>query len=282
MNYFVCIECNSYHLWQTELLIQSFKRFGLQDNLYIAICKTEEPVNLQFTQNFNRHKNRFFFENQHGVKNKFYTLSHLLNEGIIKAPFATIHPDMILVKPILAPETDLVLSRFDEKQDFKNEIKPYINEFITHDRFATLHPSAIYVANNTLDKSFFLRLWQLAARFDFRDKWGEKAVWYLGIQDYLNNVNECLTVGSDFYEQSMLTYNPTQNFIHYNHGLPPGFHKIHFQFKPPCLFCIDGMNPLKIMHSINPNNTTDYIVKLIESYWKECGFNFTNNVWEPE
>ena len=280
MNYFVCIESTSYHLWQTELLIQSFKRLGLQDKLYIAICKTEEFVNSQFTYNISRHDKKFYFDNHHSIENKFYTLAHLLSEEILKPPFTTIHPDMILVNPIKAPETDLILSQFDEDQTFKNKIKLQLSQLMKNDTFVILDPSAIYVVNDTLDKEFFFELWKLAKKFQFKERWAEKAIWYLGIIQHLNFVDEKLSINTSFYEQSMLTYNPIQNFIHYNHGLPPTFHKFHFQFKPPYYFCIDDTNPLKVMHSINPNNTTDFIAKLIESYWKETGVSYHNNVWE--
>lgn len=280
MNYFVCIESTSYHLWQTELLIQSFKRLGLQEKLYIAICKTEEPVNLQFTHNIARHNKRFYFNNLHSIENKFYTLAQLLNEGILKPPFTTIHSDMILVNPIKAPATDLILGQFDEDQEFKNKIKPQLSQLMKKDMFVILDPSAIYVANDTLDKKFFFELWKLAERYKFKERWAEKAIWYLGIIQHLNFVDEKLSINNSFYEQSMLTYEPTQNFIHYNHGLPPSFHKYHFQFKSPHYFCIDDINPFKVMHSTNPNNTTNFIAKLIESYWKDIGFSYHNNVWE--
>ena len=42
MQYFVSAEKTPYFYWQLELLIYSFKRFGLEDQLVIGLAESEE------------------------------------------------------------------------------------------------------------------------------------------------------------------------------------------------------------------------------------------------
>lgn len=97
MDYFVSIENCQFFRWQIELLYESMRIFGLENNLVIG-CADLEKKTLRFP--------RVFYHENYGRKNKYlpfnktYSLCFALKNKLIKQPFAIIDPDMIMVNPL--------------------------------------------------------------------------------------------------------------------------------------------------------------------------------------
>ncbi len=267
MNYFVSIESTSYDCWQTELLIQSFKRLRMEDNLYIAIAEKDCYVNPDFTLNILEHKNKFVFKDLGGIKNRFYALNHLVKEKIISLPLATIHPDMVLINPIGTYDVDLIFSIFDTDQEYKNEIKTIVTNMCPDKAWLILNPSAVYCVGPNMDISFFERLYNYSLQFPDNQKSLEKIIWHLAAINLYKE--DKLIIEHVQLEQCLRNYALTTNFIHYNHGYPPIFHKKFFKFDN---LTIDESNPYKAICLVDTNESTRHIIEIVKSYLKEWNF----------
>lgn len=267
MNYFVSIESTSYDLWQTELLIQSFKKLGMQDSLYIAIADKGVDVNPDFTSNITEHKNKFVFQDLGGIKNRFYALKHLLYEGIIKLPLATIHPDMLLINPIGTFDVDLIFSIFDTDQEYKKDIKSIINNMCPDKAWLILNPSAVFCVGPFMPYSFFDTLFNYSMQFPDDQRSVEKIIWHLAAIELYKE--DKLDIQHVQFEQCLRSYALTTNFIHYNHGYPPIFHKKYFKYND---ITIDSSHPYKAMCLVDTNESTRHMIEIVNSYLKEWNF----------
>jgi hypothetical protein len=105
MEYFVSAENTPYYQWQLELLIESFKQKGLENNLVIGLAHSDQPAQADFCRNLYSHKRIFPHENIGKVRgyprmNGLYSLHWAVLYGIIKQPFVYIEADMVLNKPM--------------------------------------------------------------------------------------------------------------------------------------------------------------------------------------
>ena len=103
MKYLVSMEKTDYHLWQIELLIESFKIQSLDEHLIIAVADNEKGIKYFNPKNLNKHKDKFLHKNlgkrQNYLKfNKWYAANIAANK--ITNEFVLLEPDMILVEPI--------------------------------------------------------------------------------------------------------------------------------------------------------------------------------------
>src|SRR5208283_4673566 len=112
MEYFVSAEDTSYHHWQLELLIESFKAHNLQEKLVIAVASNPEEKLIDFTANLKTTK-RIFMHDNIGRKRGFlplnrpYSLFAAVSQGLVKLPVTLIDPDMILTTPVPAPKENI-------------------------------------------------------------------------------------------------------------------------------------------------------------------------------
>ena len=84
MKYFVSIENTSYFYWQIELLIQSFKMHGLENDLIISIADNQIPKNNMYFKNLIKHKNLYSHENVGKERNylplnRIYSLEKMMS-----------------------------------------------------------------------------------------------------------------------------------------------------------------------------------------------------------
>lgn len=63
MEYFVSAEDTSYHHWQLEFLIESFKLHKLQDKLVIAVASNNEEKLVDFSANLKTCQRIFMHDN---------------------------------------------------------------------------------------------------------------------------------------------------------------------------------------------------------------------------
>jgi hypothetical protein len=98
MQYFVSIENRPYHHWQIELLIESFKMRNLDHKLVIGVNEFEEKPSIFDIRNITEHKNKIYY-NQ--IFHPLFGMIAAQEEGLLKQPFTFIHPDMLLIQPIV-------------------------------------------------------------------------------------------------------------------------------------------------------------------------------------
>jgi hypothetical protein len=97
MDYFVSVENCQFFRWQLELLYESMRFFGLENNLVIG-CAHLEKKTLKFPKVF--YHDNYGRSNNYLPFNKTFSLWTALKNKLIKQPFAVIDPDMIMVKPL--------------------------------------------------------------------------------------------------------------------------------------------------------------------------------------
>lgn len=267
MKYFVSIENIPYFHWQIELLIESFKYHNLQDQLIIGIANNDSGSLPEFVGNLLEHKNKFFHFNygqEYKKFNKIYSLILAIKHNLIEQPFAIIHPDMLLFKP---------LSNFDENVVFNvdyeystNKIESFISSIlsekhISEETMKTLPLGDILVFNN-VPLTFFNRVidrihqvWDKLA-----DPRSEKYGWMLAMYDYLGLIQY---KGERLEAHLVEDKNFDFNFIHYKHGLPPHFSKHLFNYDSN-IALLESMNPYETLLKHNPNLVTDYVQKRIK------------------
>jgi hypothetical protein len=113
MNYFVSIENSSYHGWQIDLLIESFKVLGLEDNLYISEARSDREYITN--KNFLNHNKKYVHENI-GRKadllklNKWAALYTLVENNTIKLPLTVLDPDTVIYKETEIQNEQLIFS----------------------------------------------------------------------------------------------------------------------------------------------------------------------------
>lgn len=123
MQYFVSAEKTPYFYWQLELLIYSFKRFGLEDQLVIGLAENEEGghsapkylSNCRYILHENYGRNMGY-----SPLNKIFAVNLARNSGILKTPFVVIDPDMVMLNPILCDYDEDVVGNFSWALDLNN------------------------------------------------------------------------------------------------------------------------------------------------------------------
>ena len=104
----------------------------------------------------------------------------------------------------------------------------------------------------------------------------------LGILFKFKKTQDC---GITFYEyfglfvfrgrgmECPLVYNldsiPETAFLHYTHGIPPFFSKIHFRFDDPVQFNLAPPDPMAVFLEYNPTTATDFLHEVVRSYKKQ-------------
>jgi len=269
MQYFVSAENIAYHRWQLELLIESFKMHDLQDSLIIGLAENSEPIYTE-PKNLSSHKNIFVHDNIGKEKgcpsfNRAYGLFVALNKNLIKAPFAIIHPDTILVKPFennsidvtFQMDTDFTLEK-SKSEDFIKTVKEA--KKIEEDLWLPLGDTLVF---EKFPEDFIKRVLELA---DYLTKtypnWtdAEKTAWTLTLLEYYGHLTYYGTIGIE----NTLVDAELKQLIHYKRGLPPYFNKHMFHFEPPAIF---GMgDPYDILLKYNANKVMDFVGKVILSY----------------
>lgn len=282
LNYVTTIRNNAYFQWQIELLIQSFKEHGIEDQLFIGILDEEEqkPENVfSEPRNLINHKNTFKFNkftNENLTANHIHGINEALKQGIIKQPFVSIHADSILYKPIsLENDFDAIFSGdyfFLEQMNKDNidisehlkRISKLKSQFSKQEiNLKPMPLGSVYVFNK-MPLEFFDRVLNYikALYNEYGDKYTDRIAWMLSFYDYLGGVNYKSTWD---YEMTMLDHERESNIIHYSKGLPPVFNKIMF-YKNNNDLCTAEGNPYKVLLEHNTTTVTNYIQKIVKSY----------------
>lgn len=100
MDFVTIVENKPFYHWQIELLIESFKKFNLEDNLHIYFIGKNNS-NFIFKKNIENHKNCFYLEDKslkYGYHHfSFYEALTNYREKNIEKDFCLIDSDCVLV-----------------------------------------------------------------------------------------------------------------------------------------------------------------------------------------
>jgi hypothetical protein len=274
MQYYVSIENTTYFYWQIELLIESFKRKGIQDDLVIAIAENTTQKNVRFSKNILSHKNKFIHHNygeEVGYKplNKYYGLIIATTNKNIHSPFAVLHPDMVLIEPIDIEKhkENIVFHNGINDPVVMAAIRPELEETAkasnlkVEDFPQKLPLGNIIVYQNTELDLFHRILWRMNL---MRKKYNQETNFNLQkaaiTLTILENLGKYTCKGIPM-ECNLVDHQPF-NFVHYKYGLPPVFNKKSYVsnvFMP-------NADPFTVLLEHNPTPVTDYVQKIIRSY----------------
>lgn len=286
MHYLVSIENTSFFYWQIELLIESFVRHGIQDNLVIAIAENYEQKVKGYSRNLIKYCRKFMHGNVGGEEghlplNRVVAIRSALAEGVIQFPFALIHADMILKKPFgdedLNPDYSIIVNNYDEmlpgvRKEIRDAIEPKRKK-VAEDRNKDLSElpeippfSAPIIFNKLFEpvsEVFFSRLHTNTIDL-IREKGGqfpcERAAWELTLAEAFQHCS----IQSKFMAGPLVSDKEDMNFIHYKNGVPPTFHKRFFKFDDKSVR--SGVCPYDAILEHNPTVNTGYAQEIVKSY----------------
>jgi len=272
MDYFVSIENTSYHHWQIELLIESFKMHGLEDKLVITIAENNDPKYRDFISNLRSHKRKFLHPNFGKNLNLLQGLRAVCEAGSISEPCVILHPDMVMNSPIQdADDCSAFFAEGIEDLEVLDKIKPFRKDLVENNGFTpdaaddNIPLGNILCIRHDLDKFCFRAIYRTK---QLEEKYGPnwnvtKGALILALIDfYCDEYN--FRYRTQFLESTLLHDVPA-NFIHYQHGMPPEFSKIHYKFDKPDSLYMDADPYLPLLVN-NPTECTDYVQKVIRSY----------------
>lgn len=228
MQYFVSIEKKSYFYWQIELLIHSFKRYGIEDQLVIAVADTEEnskvPKNLSKC-NFFLHKN-YGKEVGYLQANKPLSILEARKKDILRKPFVILEPDMVLLEPIQETYKEDIVGNYTEYLELgelEKDHKSYF-EFIGnfHKKWQPFGP--IFLINKDEDK-LYNRVVENCIKLikNNKDFWWplDMLAWIMTFLEF-NYKCKIIKEENTLFE-SYIYSNYRSNILHYCHAPREGF-----------------------------------------------------------
>jgi len=277
MDYILSIKNTNYQLWQTELLIESFRKLNLEDKLLICIGQDSEPKIGEFSKNIIAHKRKVLHEDYNKSMNclganRIMSFHAAIKNEYIKIPFTILHADMLLKKPISdEAKTDIVFSigeEFGILERFSEEIKEIFvekNKKVPKEKdfYKDMPPQMIptcsisfYKLHENFHNSLVVNLRKIIKnRPEEFSK--EKAAWILTMAEYVGYSS----MAGVYRESHLVDAREDTDIIHYKHGIPPVFHKLHYQAK-------NGMNlavsPFDSLLEFNPTINSHFMQQIIK------------------
>jgi hypothetical protein len=279
MNYFVSLINNSpAYQWQMELLIESFKKHHIEDNLYIAIAPEEFPYHYENNFNILRHQKIYGYENigkKRGYEplNSLYFLSWSISSGKIKQPFTLLQPDMILYEPFepsLAGGYAEVLFMPDHEFSFEEaaEIGPFWEWFSKSKDFYQENwtPIGSLMAFSEMPQDFFYNVVLYAEKLLIMQvsnnkkvwKYTIKLAWVLAFAEYAGK----FVCRGDYSLVMPLLGSGNSPFICYDKGIPPYFHNSMYISLPPDYFALG--NPIETLSKLAFSPNTYYVSQIAQ------------------
>lgn len=222
MNYFVSIENSCYHGWQIDLLIESFKVLGLEDNLYISEARSDREYITN--KNFLNHNKKYVHENI-GRKadllklNKWAALYTLVENNTITLPLTVLDPDVVVYKKTEIQNEQLIFSNDPSFVYNKRYSKLIKMSEENKDKWPNLGEVFIF---NDLPLNFFkdtMTFLQIAG-LDPKKYQADKVALFAAMCKH--KVNRVLRTEEI---EGNLTEHKIKNIISYRHGVNPIFNK---------------------------------------------------------
>lgn len=285
MDYLLVSKMNQFYQWQNELLIESFLYRNLAQKLKLCLYADLNLKNSKYYLNSLQLNLPVYnipdygFEFGYGKINIFYSIENLLYNKLISSSFALMESDVVIHKEINEQyETDYPSIFFSKNEffDYKNfleEIPNFCEIFdVTEDLLKEQWPylGSIIVFNKLEDKFFGLLKDHVAncacAQMQQNGKVHEKTYKIMLAVAIIKNKNLLNMKYIDYGETNMLDNETNFNFIHYQKGLPPYFHKFMFQN-----FNLAYGDPFDVIR-MNPSTYAAYYIHDIAgSYLKKIG-----------
>jgi hypothetical protein len=273
MDYFLSIENTPYHRWQTELLIESFKMQGLQDKLLIAIANNSEQQFGGFTDNLLSHPRKFMHENfgkDKGCKalNKPHAILAAMSNNLLQQPFAILHPDMILCKPVEDPGIYNFVFSVSVNPDRKDRLTPHLKKLLA-DRAVVedlpwISADGLLICNH-VSVMFFNRVIEYA--LGKLPNWDDvdKMAWAMAMYELYS-----LSLFQGKYYECELFHNieevPNACVIHYRRGVVPHFSKKQFLFNNTSMLTLGAPDPMNMLLQFDGTTAMQFVNKVVQSY----------------
>lgn len=278
MDYFVSAQNMPRYQWQLELLIESFKYHNRQNDLLVALAKTDAPPQPIFCRNLFEHPRLFPHQNIGQTRgfaplNELYSLSWVLQFNRIKQPFTFLSPDVVLYHTnairidsgipeiVFAPDPFFTLDRAEEavgpfwewfgrkKQDYEDQWLPTGPVMIFDNIPQVVFDRTIWVT----EKLAFHQLYE-----GKKEIWEKtlKLGWAVNLNDYVGQI----MMRGDYNLTTTMVDSNHAAFINYEHGLPPAFNKSMFTYPPPAYASFG--DPFEILAAHAPTPTAHFMSDL--------------------
>lgn len=272
MEYFVTSEDHPYYSWQLEILIESFKQVGCQDELLIVLSQFNAPPSSG--PNLVLHKRLTGFENigrRRGFEplNQIYNLLWCLQAGLIKQPLVYLQPDMVLRSPVTVdfsnqyPEFVFQPDPFFTLEKVEKEIGP-VSKWLNKDYNLQWIPVSNFFVVNRIPIEFFelivKRAELLATRQLMEGKQISKYTMLTAIATTFADHIENIFCRGDYSFVSPILDGTTTPIISYEQGILPEFHKSMFPYSAPAF--VSFGNPLEILANLYPTPNAYYVSML--------------------
>jgi hypothetical protein len=263
MQYFVNIEKKSYFWWQIELLIYSFKRYQIEDQLVVAIADTDESSNQAVPKNLS--KCNYFFHKNYGKElgysqiNKPLSILEARNKNILRRPYVVLEPDMILYEPVQDFSKKNIIGNYAnylELEVIKKEHGSYF-DFIHnfHKKWVPFGP--IFIVNED-DKKMYNRIVDNCIKIIKENKnfwWSlDMLAWIITFIEFNFDLGFIKPDENRICLESCIESNSRSNFLHYRNPKENFFSKYKYKNLPPSTMVFE---PFLDILSINSNFSTN-------------------------
>jgi hypothetical protein len=218
MQYFVSIENCQFFRWQIELLYESMRLFGLENNLVIG-CANLEKKKLRF-QNVFYHEN-YGRKNGYLPYNKTFALWTAIKNKLIKQPFSIIDPDMIMIRPLEYSENSY--SQYCYFLEYENLRKIGCVFDLKKSEWS---PGGVVYYFNNCDDNLLADTHKILFKMLglYKNKLPEVANWQIEMIAFAYVLSKT-SADIRFDLESNLIENKNSNFLHYCNGYQPFFNK---------------------------------------------------------
>jgi hypothetical protein len=277
MEYLVSAENTPYQQWQLELLIESFKHHNCEKDLLVCLSESDTPIHPSYWRNISDHKRIQGHENigkTRGYKglNALYDLSWAVQNKWITQPFAFIPTDVVLKEKLNVglqseyPEIVFNPSPFFTLESAEEAVGPFweVTNKNKADYESVWVPLGPIIIFNKIPEDLFSRAIILAERLALKQLlrnqqiWEHtaKLAWAMNLSDFVSN----LLLRGDYKLTMNMLESGNSPFIHYEHGLPPVFNKVMFQYPEPDF--ISFGDPFEILAANSPTRNAHFISEL--------------------
>lgn len=283
MEYFVSAGNKAYYHWQLELLIQSFKKYGIEDKLVIAISSSEDVLHKDFCSNLKTHKRIFEYDcdGSFGPERGLVGLHEVLKTGELSQPFTFLRSDTILMHPI--GETSIEEDADNYEVQFSHNPSMNFKHFKEHGVAGGWIELGNVLCLNNIELSFFERLYHRMVDITsnkekyFKDPYlpyknkkvweafAEKVCWIITIVENAKNLR---LKGINDLEISLYDNHAASFLVDYSDGLPPFFIKNTYKYEDD-YYCTDFGTPFEALSDRFDTTTTSYVSNIVRNYLKE-------------
>lgn len=274
MEYFLYIEDDDYHAWQAELLIESFQKNDIEDQLLICSTGYNSTKSFSvFTQNLMMHERKaissLMFQKECPELNRLYGLIVSMGSGQLQQPFWLIEPDCVLVS-----DSRLESKLSNEDMSFKFSVDPLFTVEEAEHRVGNFvswygidrenlkkvwMPLGGFQLFNRFPIDFFLKLLDSAEDLAVRQIVEGRKVWEktYELALFLTLARSNASMKGDHSIVSSMALGDKTSFISYKYGQPPTFHKSMFKFEPSSGLSFG--DPIEILSKVSSSPNAHYV-----------------------